>query len=267
MTVSWIIIAIEYWASYFGFVMITYYIRRKKYWLATLFVICELFYFILQGNRIFPFFIIIAVVLGIFNLNREVTKYVFLGIAGVQVLEYLILGNNSLGFFTNVFRRFSIVPNMISTSYFDYFQNLPKDWLRGTFTNLFGLFGLASPYGYDINYLIGQKYYGFRMYANNGMFGGAFFEFGSLGILIDTAMFVVVLRIFEKTLKRTDNNIKFMFAVIFGTLAINTPVIWSGCFKLSYLLMVLLTFLLFFNRPEDNDNNNARTKARNTNLI
>lgn len=264
MTVSWVIIAIEYWASYFSFVMITYYIRRKKYWLAALFVICGLFYFILQGNRIFPFFIVIAIVLGIFNLNKDVTKYAFLGVVGVQVLEYLMLGNNSLGIFTNVFRRFSIVPNMISTSYFDYFQHLPKDWLRGTYTNLFGLLGMESPYGYDINYVIGQRYYGFRMYANNGMFGGAFFEFGSLGIIIDTAMLVVALRIFEIIFKRSDNNYKFIFAVIFGTLAINTPVIWSGCFKFSYILMILLTFLLFFNRPDDS--REVRPEVRNTNI-
>lgn len=251
LNVHWVILTIEKWCMYFGSVMITYFFRKKKYVVGSIFSMIGLFYFILQGNRVFFFFIVIAIVLGFVNLNHNGIRYVFLGIVVTLVLEFYLYSNESIGIVTNVFRRFAVVPNMISTSYFDYFQTAEHDWLRDVFTRFFGFLGMESPYGYDINYMIGKQYYGFNMYANNGLFGGAYHEFGALGIVIDTGMLVLMMRIIEKVLMRADNNCKWMSAVVFSTLAINEHVIWTGSFKFSYILMLLLSFLLFFNSEDD----------------
>ena len=91
------------------------------------------------------------------------------------------------------------------------------------------------------------------MYANTGMFGGAYFEFGVWGILIDTLMFVLALRIVEKILYRAEFDYKFMFAIIWASLAINSPAIWSGCFKFSQYSLLLLSLLFFFNGQEQEE--------------
>ncbi len=250
LNVNWVILTVEYWLSYFSFIMITYYLKKKKYWLAVMFTMCGLFYFILQGKRIFFFFIVVAICLGIFKVSRKYLKYVFLGTVLIQVVEIFSSASTGLGMITNIFRRYALVPNIISTSYFDFFQNAEHDWLRGTFTHFFGLLGLESPYGYEINTLIGQKYYGFGMYANTGLFGGGYYEFGTFCIVVDTIMFVFVLRIIEKILSKAQYDHKLMFAIIWASLSINAPAIWSGCFKFSQYSLLLLSLFFFFNRKE-----------------
>lgn len=259
LNVHWMIIMIEKWGCYFGCVMITYFLRKKKYVLGSIFVIIGFFYFILQGNRIFLFFVGIAIALGFLNIKRNNIKYVFLGIAAALVLEFYLYPTDTLGLVTNVFRRFSLVPNLASTSYFDYFQTAEHDWLRDIFTGIAGFLGVESPHGYNINNIIGERYYGFRMYVNNGLFGGAYYEFGLFGIIIDTTMFVLIMRVIEKVLMRAEENCKWVFAVVFSTLAINEHVIWAYCLKISYILMLLLSFLLFFNSEDEGETKQCLT--------
>lgn len=107
------------------------------------------------------------------------------------------------------------------------------------------MLGVKSEYGSNVGYIIGSTYYGWRMNANNGMFGGALFEFGKLGILIDPIMFVLVLRLIEKILFKSDKELKFIIAAVYASLAINLTTIWAGMFRLTPTLLFILSCMVF----------------------
>lgn len=249
MNISWVILAIEYAGIYFDAVLITHFIKSKKKVLAVAFVIVGLFYFILQGNRQFVLFVIFGLLFGFLQPNKKVIAYAFLALLAIQLGEcFLIHDDNTIGPITNVFRRFSLVPNKISSQYFDYFQFNQPDLLRGVFTRISSLLGIESQYGNNqIGYIIGNRYYGWAMNANNGLFGGAYFEFGDFGFLIDPIMFVIILRLIEKILYRADNSIKFITSIVFITISINQQVIWAQSIRPGQYLLFLLFLLLFFN--------------------
>lgn len=242
----WLILAIEYWGAYFSCFMITYSLKNKKIALAVAYILCELFYFTLQGNRIFVFYIGIAIVLGVFKCNNRILTTGFVVLLLAQLIEHLLIPDpTSVGLITNIFRRFCVVPNIISTQYFDFFKTHSPDWLTGTFTGLFGLLGIKSKYGSNVGYLIGSTYYGWRMNANNGLFGGALFEFGTLGIFIDSIMFVLVLRLIEKLMFNSDRELKLITATVYASLAINLTTIWAGMFRLTPTLLFILSCMVF----------------------
>lgn len=254
-SISWAFLLLEYWGVYFGTVMVTYSFRKKKYWLAIAFVLIELFYFTLQGNRIILFIVGIAIVLGFLKVNNKWLSLIFVGLLVAQFLELILFnGNETIGIVTNVFRRFSVVPNIISPKYYDYFQTATPDYLRGHFPSISALFGAKSEYDFNIGYIIGQQYFGMYLNANTGMVGGAFFEFGNLGVIIDPIMFVISLRIIEKVLFNTDNENIMTVSLIYSSLAINSWAIWSQLCRISYMPLFVLSLYFLFNRMEPTTN-------------
>ena len=250
-SISWAFLLIENWGVYFGALLITYALKNKNTILAVVFVLIEAFYFSLQGNRIFIFITGIAVLLGVFKLKDKYLPYIFIGLLGAQILEFLLFHNlHTVGFVMNVFRRFTIVPNIISTKYYDYFLTEVPDFLRGHFPNISKLFGTSSPYDFNVGYLIGQKYFGMYLNANTGLVGGAFFEFGLFGIIIDPIMLVISFRIFEKVLFNADEEITMITSLIYASLAINSWALWSQCIRVSYLPLFIISIYIMVNRDQ-----------------
>ena len=250
-SISWAFLLLEDWGVDFGAVMVTYSFRKKKYLLAIAFVLIELFYFTLQGNRIILFIVGIAIVLGFFKVSNKWLSLIFVGLLVAQILELIIFnGNETIGIVTNVFRRFSVVPNIISPKYYDYFQTATPDYLRGHFPSISALFGTKSEYDFDIGYIIGQQNFGMYLNANTGLVGGAIFEFGNLGVIIDPIMLVVSLRVFEKVLFYTDNENIMTVSLIYSSLAANSWAIWSQLFRISYMPLFVLSLYFLFNRIE-----------------
>ena len=262
-SISWAFVLVENWGVYFGALLITYFLKKKNNLLAIAFIAIEAFYFSLQGNRIFIFITGIAIILGIFKMNDKYIPYIFIGLLGAQILEYLLFHNlHSVGFVMNVFRRFSIVPNIISTKYFDFFQSEVPDFLRGHFPNISRLLGTSSPYDFNVGYTIGQKYFGMYLNANTGLVGGAFFEFGLLGVIIDPIMLVISFRLFEKVLFLADEEITMITSLIYASLAINSWALWSQCIRVSYLPLLIISIYIMVNREEYEVENNKMPRRR-----
>ena len=261
--ISWAFLLIENWGVYFGAMVITYALKRKKTILAVGFILIEAFYFSLQGNRIFIFITGIAILLGVFKMKDKYLPFVFIGLLGVQILEYLLFHNlQNVGFVMNVFRRFSIVPNIISRDYYDYFLTEVPDFLRDYFPNISRLFGTTSPYGVNVGYIIGQKYFNLYLNANTGLVGGAFFEFGFLGVIIDPIMLVLSFRLFEKVLYHSEKEIVMIAALIYASLAINSWSLWAQCIRVSYIPLLIISIYIMVNREEYGLNNNGLSSRK-----
>ena len=260
--ISWAFLLIENWGVYFGALLITYSLKRKNTILAVAFILVEAFYFSLQGNRIYIFITGIAILLGIFKLKEEHLPHIFIGLLGVQILEFLLFHNlHNVGFVMNVFRRFSIVPNIISTKYYEFFLTEVPDFLRDYFPNISRLFGTSSPYGVNVGYTIGQQFFGMYLNANTGLVGGAFFEFGFLGVIIDPIMLVLSFRIFEKVLFSAENEITMITALIYASLAINSWSLWAQCIRISYVPLLIISIYIMVNR-EDYELSYRETKRK-----
>lgn len=240
----WLIIAVEQWAVYFGAIMITYYIKKRKIGMACAYIICELFFFTLQGNRIDLFITIIAIIAGFVNMT---SKRIALGCISLMSIVWIeCAAKDTGGIITDVFRRFSIVPNRLGANYFDYFQTHEADWLRETFSRTSGIFGLESPFAdQSIERTIGYTYYGWAMGANTGLIGSAMYLFGNVGIILEPMAVVFFLRLLEKcTLNISDRSITLVVAVVFTVLLINAPAPLANCFKPSYYLMLLISLAI-----------------------
>lgn len=253
MQVHWLIITLQQWAVYFCAFMITYSLLNKKYLLTVVFIFCELFFFILQGNRIGLFVTILAIVFGCFkNINPQIISIGTLSIVVLILIECIIWENG--GIITNIFRRFSIVPNRIAYHYFDFFCSNTPDLLRSAFPRISEtILGLPSPYP-NIAHTIGETYFYTEMGANTGMMGSAMFTFGISGLVLEPICIVLFTRILDKcTMHITNKSLLFSISAVFCSLLINAPNALANCLSLSYYLLLILS-LLFVSLEKDNVN-------------
>lgn len=244
----WIVFNVEQWAVYFGAVLIVYCLRSEKKFYAWMIVICELFFFSMQANKIDLFVTIMAVGCGyIKKINAKLVSIAFVLLAVVIFTESTIF-DEGLGVFTNIFRRYSIVPNRISTHFFDFFQTHEPDYLRTPFSRIAAFIGQPSPYN-NIAHIIGNTYYNADMGANTGMMASGLFLFGNFGILIESFCIPLFLKIFNLSTKGIKNpSINFLIAVVLATLLINSPYPLVSLFWISYFLFLFIS--LYFCRYE-----------------
>ena len=261
-SMPWAFLLIETWGVYFGALMITYSLKNKKRFLAIAFIIIQLFYFSLQGNRIYLFITGVAIILGFIDAKNKYIAWAFVGVVLAQFLEYTIfIDEEFLGLVTNIYRRYSVVPNLLSPKYVDFFQRNTPDFLRGFFENISRFFGVESEYGANFGVIIGQQYFHMNMNANTGMIGGAFLEFGYGGVIIDPIMMVFSLRVFEKILMRADKAYIILVAFIYTSLAINSWSLWAQCIRISYLLLFIISLYLMFNTEKGMPGKKIKKKA------
>ena len=241
-SVHWILLNLEYWAAYFCVILISYYTEKKKY-LSTLgLLLVEVAFFVLQGNRILMFLAFAAIGISMLKVDNKKMILGLLIIAAVMIVENAATTQGSL---TNVFRRFSVVPNRLSEQYFDYFRTHEPDLLRSKYSRIFRFFGISSPYiSPSIGIRIGMEYYGTMMNANNGMVGGSIFAFKFAAPIVSTFGYICAFRLFEGASYGLKNTKAIpVFALMLTSLAINAPTFLASIFSLSYFLLLYLSMI------------------------
>lgn len=237
----WFLLNIEQWAVYFGAILIVYFIKKKKHINAIIIVLCELFFFSMQANKIDMFVTLIAIFLGYIKITPKRVA-LFSTLLIVIIYTECVLFEHGL-VFTNIFRRFSIVPNRICCHYFDYFQSHQPDYLCDTFSRISHyILGIESKYD-NIAHIIGREYYySDAMGANTGMMAGGVFNFGNIGILIEAYFIPLAIKIFEKCcMGIVDNSILVVVAIILTALFINMPTPFSNLLGISCTLMLAVS--------------------------
>lgn len=240
----WIFFNIEQWAVYFGAILIVYFIKKKKHMITITIVICELFFFSMQANKIDIFVTILAILLGYIKITpKSIALYSTL-LMMVIYCECVLFENGFI--FTDVFRRFSIVPNRICCHYFDYFQNHEPDYLCGEFSRISHyILGISSKYD-NISHIIGKEYYHSDvMGANTGMMASGVFNFGNIGIIIEAFFIPLTIKVFENCCSGIkDYSVLVVLAIILTTIFINLPTPFSNLLGISYLLMMAISLYI-----------------------
>lgn len=237
----WLITTIELWAAYFIVIATAYYSYLRKWTLVPILVVAEIALFLIAANRIFLFFEIAAICLGLFRVKENRLVLLMLIVAVLLFAEVLIIDYGLV--FTDVFRRYSIVPNRIGGFYYDYFSTHTPDYLRSMYDRIASFMGLRSPYyNPPISKIIGQTYFGTNMGCNTGLVGGSMFCFGYGALLFSTFGYITTFRLFESTISFARNTpIKIILAFILASLAINQYAFLANLFSLSYMLLLFLS--------------------------
>lgn len=244
----WIIRNIEYFAAYFMILSIGYYSEKRR-WIMVILLFAGVFCaFVIQGNRLIIFLAGIALLCGLLNIDNKKIVLGVLAIAVVLFLEVLLTEKGAI--FTDVFRRYSVVPNRLSEFYYDYFTQNEPDFLRLNYPRISSLLGIPQPYkDIDVSHLIGLNYLGIDLGANTGLVGGALFKFGYAGIVFSTFGYVMVFRLFEGvTFNISDSKFVTSLAILLSTIAINLPALLASLFGMTYILLLYLSMLLFGER-------------------
>jgi hypothetical protein len=242
-SMHWLLLNFVSWASYFLILSITYFSSQKKWIFTVLSFVGVLALFLVQANRIVVFLAAASFLISFLKLDSRKMVFCMLLIGFALLLEGVLISQGWI--VTDVFRRFSIVPNRLSEQYYDYFSYHTPDFLRSLFPRIAAMTGTVSEYDtVSVGKVIGEQYYKLEMNANTGLVGGAMFQFGQLGAVISTLGYVLGFRLFEGVVVRTKNPyVMLCLAVLLTTLVINAPALLSNIFTISYFMFLYISLV------------------------
>lgn len=244
----WLLLNFVSWSSYFLILAITYFSSKKKWVLAAVAFGGILALFLVQANRIIVFLAVAAFLISFLKLDNRKMIFCMLLIGVVLLAEGLLFSQGWI--ITDVFRRFSIVPNRLGEQYYDYFSYHTPDFLRSLYPRIASISGFVSEYDtVSVGKVIGEYYYGSEMNANTGLAGGAAYQFGQLGVLVSSLGYVLAFRLFEGAIGRLKNTgFMLCLAVLLATLAINTPSLLASVFGLTYFMFLYVLLVPVYER-------------------
>lgn len=248
--IHWIFTNLEYWAAYFSVIATSFFAARRKWWLVLVLIIVNLSIFILEAFRMFLFLEIIALFIGVFRIKINKIPFIFVIFALILFFEVSIFEKGLI--ITDIYRRFSLVPNRISEFYYDYFQTNEPDYLRIAYSRISASLGYPSPYEKDnIGHIISNYYIGVDGGMNNGLVGGGMFSFGYYSLMITTFGYTLVYYLFGKYVESLkDSNLLIIIAFFMVSLSANLPYFLATLISPSYLLLLLLTLIFICNNKE-----------------
>ncbi len=241
--VHWIILNFVSWAAYFSVIAIAYFTERKRWVTVALLFIGIFALFVVQANRITVFLAGCALLVGVLKLDNRRFIYCLFLIAVALSFEAVILQDE--GLISDIFRRFSIVPNRLGEQYYDYFSKNTPDLLRSMYPRTMDFLGIESPYySPSVATVIGHEYYGSDVNANTGLVGGSMSQFGYFSVIISTFGYVLGFRLFEGvTYKIKNKSVIVALAVVLVSLVINMYALLANIFSLTYFLLLYVTLV------------------------
>lgn len=207
-------------------VIVVYALKKKKYFLASIVIACQILAFFADGRKA-SLFILVLTVLGHFFIRSFNIRIIPFGSAAVIIagcLEKWIFHSRLIVNF--IVRRLYIIPAYLQYAYYDFFSSNEKDLLR---QSIMGRIGFKSPYSIPIANVIGNEYYG-GSYCNNGLMADGFANFGVIGVLLYPILVAVALRFLDKCSSNLSCGV--CIGIIFAM---------SFAFLSSFFFAVLLT--------------------------
>jgi hypothetical protein len=200
-------------------IMIYCFIEKKRIWgIVLIFVQLLLFSF---GGMKSTLLLLIFALLAYFFYRKERVKwlisiFIFLNVFAIAEIFFRNVSYVS----SLIIYRVNFIPNLLSYQYYDYFKEHELLYWRESFLRHFGL---ESPYILPIPNLIGKEYYSdIKNYANNGLCGDAFSNFGWISLIILPFIIVILCKIIDACTARLDCRIILIVALIFSSGFINS---------------------------------------------
>jgi hypothetical protein len=201
-------------------IAVVYFLTKKAYLWSIFLSIVQLLLFAFGGHKTILFTLFAAILIYFFYTEKKSIwiLYTVLGLNIIVFVEALFLHGIS---YTNLFIQYRtfFMPNMISFKFFDFFSTHKLVYLSDS---IFRWIGLKSPYSMPVPLLISGVYSGnYKAWANNGLCGDAFYQFGWLSLLIYPLLITIAVRVFEAVTKKLDIRIVFTSCILFAQAFIN----------------------------------------------
>ncbi|MHB9153669.1 MAG: hypothetical protein ACYC2S_13520 [Spirochaetales bacterium] len=227
------------WAAVvFAFAALRYY-DKKKWIRFGIYCYLQLLLFSMNGMKSTLFFIPIAL-LGYKFITVDRITYLPLGLALLNFISMIVfyIFNNIMLIFLIPFRVY-FLPALLSKQYYEFFSNNPPDMLA---QSVLRRFGIVSRYPIPIPNLIDLMNRDGTGYANTGMFGDAFANFGSFGAILYPFLLIGILKILDMVtagLKvKSYIAIVLVIAISFTNVSFFTALLNNGLLFSFFLLLL-----------------------------
>jgi hypothetical protein len=215
--------------------------ERRNFFALFIVVILQLVLFSGTGHKTYLFSLFFVAGLAWLIERRRALQLTLLSLSGILMLgifsHYLLRDVWLTGLFSN---RLLILPAVISFQYFEFFSSNPLVLLsHGIFRGF-----VSYPYGLEPSRLIGDHYYGDKdIFANTGLLGDAFMNFGHAGLAALFVSLVILFYVIDITVHQKSLRIAL------GALAMPLFFLINGAFLTALLtggvgIALLLIFFL-----------------------
>lgn len=165
--------------------------------------------------------------------------------ASLAAFSALELSFNKIFFITDVvLRRVLFVPSLLSYYYYDFFSVNQVDYFKQSFLRLLGY---KSSYGIPITFMIGEIYFS-GANANAGLFSDAYYNLGSIGVIIMPIFIILLIKIFRGVTNKVNDKI-----IIASVITITFSLINSSIFTVILTHGFLATIIVLFFIPIDEE--------------
>lgn len=253
------------WTRSINVLFLAYYLFKKRYLFASLFLVSQILSFGIDGLKTTLFMTVLTIVLSFFfNKKRQESSgyYIVHGVTWISffaVLEKFILNGSKV--IDLVIRRVMILPVYLNSRYVDFFSNNQPDFFRRSFLKLLGF---SSQYN-NLEFLIGDIYFNKPlMRCNNGLLSEAVTNFGVVGIVLGPILLILVLRLMDKCTVGLNKKLLIIVGIYFGLRFIDTFAS-IGLFTHGFFITVILMMLLRDTEGNCEDNPPSKVIVQKTN--
>lgn len=228
------------------FFLILFFLRKNKKYMFWV-VILQLILFLLTGNRTYLFQPIAVILMSKFIETDKFISFSVKGLIltiGVSLFAFFSLGNGMLA--SLFLRRALFIPAKLSFNYFDFFSTNQHMYLSHS---IFEFLSDKPIYEMRTQELIGQLYLG-GGWANTGIFGDAYMNFGYIGIVVYCILLGIILKIIDAF---SDTRSKQVISG--GILGIFMFNLTNTAFLTSLLTGGLLFFIVLLRMYNDKQSN------------
>ena len=228
------------WMTMVLSVLILYWLRVKKYWVAVGLIVVYLFYYSIGAHKsVFLFLFLLLVCYFLYRgwMLRWSAGILSLGVMACWLMQ--AVGGFLLPMSLFV-RRFLFVTVNLSESYAEYFTQNPLNLLRD---GILEKLGFAPVYSDNIPIVIGE-FVNSNTSANNGMLGDMYANVPAVvGVVLFPLILVIIFRILDLAANKLPSRIFMSFCVFFAIVFSNSA--WGTVLLTHGFLMACLLLYLF----------------------
>lgn len=222
-------------------IALVYCLINKKYVWSLILILLQLLSFAFGGMKMTLFLLLVAIAIYLFYRQHK-NHYLIIGFISLNIFALTeVLIRNFSYVSAYILNRTFFMPNLLSFQYFDYFSKNELLFWRDSVLNRIGL---RSPYPYQVPNLIARVYYSDpNGFANNGLCGDAFSNFGWFSLLILPFLIVFFCKFIDACSKQADKRILLIAAVVLSMGFTNASffvLLLSNGFLFALMLMYIL---------------------------
>lgn len=223
--------------------------KNKMKYMHYIFIASQVWLFLLTGQKMVLFTLVIALLLMKFSYKLTKPNYIFIrGMAILLIISFLevVFLKNSyiIDFFI---RRIMYLPALLNFYYYEFFSQHNFQFWKYSFIGRF--LDLNTDFELEPSFVIGNYFFGNdKTNAVTGYLGSEYMNGGIFGVLVATIVLIIIFKILDKY------SIKFGKEVVLVTLVAPLYTLWNSALLTSLLTGGIIIALILFSQIRTKQN-------------